>query len=1139
MPSTCRPGIWATFGVAVTLVAHPAAGKEIVIIGAAEFQQRFLIVEKTAERADMPPRETSDASEQTSDAGKTLVSEGDTIVWKSARGNHGVVFDSKETAESFLEFETEGLPELCEQQVGKQKKWGTSAGKDSTTLVRATVKKGATGSLAWSFYRAHVLVLPDPTPELSHARDLKVTKVVLSISLGSSPADKEAVDVDKPRTGEQERQAREKVFGAETGEAFVTLKGDPTKGKHRLLRFLRDSDRPSIIRLHHPILRMTSNRFDKDYAVVARNLHTKLRVKMPPFKNARDFLFAGMHLQVLDLTGEDQPVEGRLIHFHEEGDALFIKNTDKVVKKVTLAQHMIIALPDDGQFEEAERIAAAFRQPNSLSVRIDWDSKEVPEKALPFEVTYKQRTPKWSMRYELTIRKDPTQSYITPWATIHNRTAYDWENVDVVLRDKNSGKVEYRLDRVNLDSQKVGLFRINTPNDSGIDAKTEKLLLFNANDHESKSHPRQTLQVTEAPEMYLVSGPLSIFSEQKLLSDGEELETSERPKTYEYEEDKFVTVKYSPDKFIAQEHFFPYWIVRRTGEQLAYYRAGTRTYTVANKGQEMRTIRIKLKKLADNWSFDPSAFNVAYSDDEMKALIVDPTKKGKADNPIEYTVKKKDGISVAKLTWHQESNEVVVVIQPGATAPFRFTRVDRGAKRTDIDLRVASAKELSKLALGSDLNLTTVNEVRIRRAAIEKAKKMRTERRARLTKLESEYYEYPVITSSAANIRARRELQTIITQLQGETQVGIGTFDQTISQLEAEIDRILFGSPEAMVEPPAGKLYHGVFPPVSKTEEEKVTLEQTLSYEQAVGKKVAWVLMVYDLFEETAVADDTYTWIVRSGKTPFIRLRLHPKKPDAKHPDTLQEIIDGKLDAKLKAWAYKMRALGWPAMVEFGPECNGHWNSWSGIHNGGGTLDKFGDPTKPDEPERFVKAYRHVVQLVRDGAGASNITWVFHVNQHDNPGDKPWNRLENYYPGNDVVDWVGVSIYGAQYPDTREEVVGFTEQMDEVYQRFQNLAPEKPVIVAELGSTAGHPSVRPEDWANEALTGLLQRRWPRVIGFNWWNERWSNGPGRSETNMRVQDSPELSNVIARLMNRYSKTVQQAPMSRPAVATESE
>ena len=71
--------------------------------------------------------------------------------------------------------------------------------------------------------------------------------------------------------------------------------------------------------------------------------------------------------------------------------------------------------------------------------------------------------------------------------------------------------------------------------------------------------------------------------------------------------------------------------------------------------------------------------------------------------------------------------------------------------------------------------------------------------------------------------------------------------------------------------------------------------------------------------------------------------------------------------------------------------------------------------------------------------GAANILWVFHANNDDNP-QAPWNRLENYYPGDEYIDLVGVSVYGALTP-LEEEWPEFRPAMDSAYPRLAALSP--------------------------------------------------------------------------------------------------
>ena len=62
----------------------------------------------------------------------------------------------------------------------------------------------------------------------------------------------------------------------------------------------------------------------------------------------------------------------------------------------------------------------------------------------------------------------------------------------------------------------------------------------------------------------------------------------------------------------------------------------------------------------------------------------------------------------------------------------------------------------------------------------------------------------------------------------------------------------------------------------------------------------------------------------------------------------------------------------------------------------------------------FVKAHRHVVDRVR-ARGASNVQFVLHLMNFSDPQEK-WNFFKDYYPGPEYCDWIGISLYGSQFP---------------------------------------------------------------------------------------------------------------------------
>ncbi|MFB3881443.1 MAG: glycosyl hydrolase [Armatimonadota bacterium] len=339
----------------------------------------------------------------------------------------------------------------------------------------------------------------------------------------------------------------------------------------------------------------------------------------------------------------------------------------------------------------------------------------------------------------------------------------------------------------------------------------------------------------------------------------------------------------------------------------------------------------------------------------------------------------------------------------------------------------------------------------------------------------------------------------------------------------------IYGGPGSMVAPPAGTLYHGVYPGGTSGWEDDITAGQVTSYQQAVGKQVAWVYFSNNWFAGTAFPTATATWIREMGAVPYIRLMLREEEDGVPNRFSIEEVLAGHLDGELHAWMRGAREFGTALIVEFGTECNGDWFPWNGAYHGGGTLDGFGDPTKPDGPERFVRAYRRIALIAR-AEHARNITWVFHINATGWPL-AAWNRFENYYPGNAFVHWIGVSAYGPQAP-TDTEYESFRAQMDACYQRIVTMAPSKPIFVAEFGATAGSPLIAPEVWAGAALDDILGGRWPKLMGFSWWNEHWQNDDDPAhDSDMRVEDAPALAAVFRAKLAAAGEKVVERPMTR--------
>lgn len=342
--------------------------------------------------------------------------------------------------------------------------------------------------------------------------------------------------------------------------------------------------------------------------------------------------------------------------------------------------------------------------------------------------------------------------------------------------------------------------------------------------------------------------------------------------------------------------------------------------------------------------------------------------------------------------------------------------------------------------------------------------------------------------------------------------------------------------PKYLPLPPRGFLYHGVYPGGVSGEESDLTLADLRAYEQAAGKSAAWVYFSHNWYEGRAFPVETATWIRDAGSIPYIRLMLRSSAEQnvAEPLFSLQAILEGQFDDDLYHWCVTARDFGTPLLVEYGTEVNGEWFPWNGVWHGGGESGGYGDDDKPDGPERFADAYRHIIQMCRQ-AGADNLTWVFHLNANDWP-DEDWNAFENYYPGDEWIDWIGISNYGAQTP--LDDYCGdFRAAMDALYPRLEALTSDKPFFIAEFGVTKGNPLCDQASWAREALTDIISLRWPRLIGFSWWNEWWQNDENPNhDTTMRLQDNLELAAVFRELVGENAHILGRIESQLPSAHT---
>jgi hypothetical protein len=95
--------------------------------------------------------------------------------------------------------------------------------------------------------------------------------------------------------------------------------------------------------------------------------------------------------------------------------------------------------------------------------------------------------------------------------------------------------------------------------------------------------------------------------------------------------------------------------------------------------------------------------------------------------------------------------------------------------------------------------------------------------------------------------------------------------------LAAALDPAAAVSTNAIAEPPAGKLYQGVFPGGRDGMGGDIVPADVRGYQRLVGKRPTWVYFCNNWYQSRRFPMATASWIRANGSIPYIRLMLlHP-----------------------------------------------------------------------------------------------------------------------------------------------------------------------------------------------------------------------------------------------------------------------
>ena len=142
-------------------------------------------------------------------------------------------------------------------------------------------------------------------------------------------------------------------------------------------------------------------------------------------------------------------------------------------------------------------------------------------------------------------------------------------------------------------------------------------------------------------------------------------------------------------------------------------------------------------------------------------------------------------------------------------------------------------------------------------------------------------------------------------------------------------------------------------------------------------------------------------------------------------PSSLRDVQDNNY---LRGFAKDIRDSGIPVFVRFASEMNGDWTPYHG------------------DPPSYRQKFRLVADVLHAECPNAIMVWC--------PNSIPEEPIANYYPGEDVVDWVGVNFYSVMYNDSdRARAADWrfpTDSIEYVYNRY---AAKHPIMIAEWAAS--------------------------------------------------------------------------------------
>ncbi|MGI6225381.1 MAG: glycoside hydrolase family 26 protein, partial [Peptococcales bacterium] len=317
-------------------------------------------------------------------------------------------------------------------------------------------------------------------------------------------------------------------------------------------------------------------------------------------------------------------------------------------------------------------------------------------------------------------------------------------------------------------------------------------------------------------------------------------------------------------------------------------------------------------------------------------------------------------------------------------------------------------------------------------------------------------------TTGANYLNLKNELNNIA---QSVTQLGFYTVDFP-STFSYKNESIFYEGEKLRLEIPVNNVLWGRFYP--EVPFSNYYYQEMLTSEKNLDHKFEFIMTYKTFPTEESFPYEGIKRVYDEGR--ILMLTLQPFTPDLNWI-AIPEIVAGQYDEKIEEWAKGLKSLNEPVFVRPLNEMNGDWDPWCAWF--------FGKDT-----DLYIKAWRHIVDIFRT-VEADNVLFVWNPHDRSFP-DFAWNNAHLYYPGDEYVDWVGLTGYnnGTSHPgDVWRE---FDEIYGPLYLDYMTRYANKPFMITEFSSNeiGGDKAA----WIEKGMASLA-KSYPNIKIATWFDGR--------------------------------------------------